>query len=331
MMRRGGIGLQPNAQTSALRLPSLPYCAERASRGAHVRDRTKRRQSAARLAFDLHELAVELARRFNEGDIQEIERELTQAQKSGEVRTYLARLWRIDRFAQFKDRQLRKREWINFREIVDWCSELGGSAERDEARRVNAYKWLQDDWFDGDFEDTAGKSRVLYLFHRVSRIRMTRDQLLNILRTHPTEIARSDFFDRCWLERPMFQRWLAKHQLPLRPSRFEPREGETIIEPPSQQFEPSGETKIEPAPQFEPSGAETAIETPQRRISGRKPYPREAVRAYIDKLYPEGVPANVTYKKIANDFERSERGFHVSPRTVSRATGWQSRRPDWTE
>ena len=171
---------------------------------------------------DLHELAVKLARRFKEGNVQELERELVRARNLGELRTYLARLWRIDRFARFKNQQLRKREWINFKEIVDWCSELGSSA--DEVRRINAYKWLQDDCLDGDFEDTAGKSRVLYLFHRVSRIRMTRDQLLNILRTHPTEIARAEFLDRCWLERPVFLRWLEKHHLPLSPARFEPLE-----------------------------------------------------------------------------------------------------------
>jgi hypothetical protein len=103
------------------------------------RDPTKRCGSTAGSAVNLHELAVELACRFSENDIQAIERELTQAQKSGELRTYLARLWRIERFTRFKNQQLRKREWINLREIVDWCSELGGTAERDEPRRVTAY------------------------------------------------------------------------------------------------------------------------------------------------------------------------------------------------
>ena len=113
----------------------------------------------------------------------------------------------------------------------------------------------------------------------------------------------------------MFQRWLAKHNLPLSPSRFEPWKVKTIIEPPSQQFEPSCETKIEPTPQF----VETAIEASPRWMTGRKPDHRDAVRAYIDKLYPNGVPASVTYKNVANDFERSEGGFRVSLRTVGRA------------
>ena len=257
------------------------------------RDSTKRRRSAAgRLAVDLHELAVELACRFSESDIQEIERDLTQAQKSGELRTYLARLWRIDRFARFKDRQLRKREWINFGEIVDWCSQLGGTAERDEARRANAYSWLQEDLLAGDFEDAAGRSRVLYLFHRITRVRMTRDNWLIIVGTHPADISRSEFLDRCWLERPMFQRWLAKHELPLSPPRFEPRKGETKIETP-----------------------------PPGRKPGQKPHVRNAVGAYVAKLYPDGVPANVTTKMIAQHFESSRDGFRVSPRTVSRALG----------
>ena len=222
------------------------------------RDPTKRRRSAARLAVDLHELAVELARRFNEGDIQEIERELIQAQNSGELRTYLARLWRIDRFARFKYRQLRKREWINFREITDWCSELGGGADRDEARRSNAYSMLRDDLLAGDFEDGAGKSRVLYLHHRSTRVRIIRENWLIIEETHSPDIARSQFLDRCWLPRHMFQHWLARHELPLSPPRFEPRESETTIMPPQQVVSRE---------------AATAIETSPRRQPGQKPYP----------------------------------------------------------
>ena len=180
-------------------------------------------RSAAGCAFDLQKLAAELAARFD-SSVQELDRELAHAQKSGELCSFLARLWRIDRFTRFKNRQHRKREWINFREIVDWCSELGGTAERDEARRGNAYSWLQEDLLAGDFEDAAGRSRVLYLFHRIKRVRMTRDNWLIIVGTHPADISRSEFLDRCWLERPMFQGWLAKHELPLSPPRFEPYE-----------------------------------------------------------------------------------------------------------
>jgi hypothetical protein len=255
---------------------------------------------------DLHELAVKLARRFNEGNVQELERELVRARNSGELSTYLARLWRIDRFARFKDRQLRKREWINFREITDWCSELGGGAERDEARRSNAYSTLRDDLLAGDFEDAAGKSCVLYLHHRSTRVRMTRENWLIIEETHSPDIARSQFLDRCWLPRHMFQHWLARRELPLSPPRFEPRVSETTIMPPQQVVSRE---------------AATAIETSPRQTPGRKPYAIDAVRAYISKHYPVGVPPNVTHKKIGKDFEESEGGFKVSPRTVSRALG----------
>jgi hypothetical protein len=149
---------------------------------------------------------------------------------------------------------------------------------------------------------------------------MTRDHLLNILRTHSTEIARSEFLDRCWLERSVFRRWLAKHELPLSPPRFEPRESETKVMPP-QQFVPGGEAKIQTPPQLESREAATAIETSRRTPPSRKPDPRDVVRAYIAKRYPDGVHANVTAKMIARDFESSDGGFKVHERTIRRAMG----------
>jgi hypothetical protein len=269
---------------------------------------------------DVHELAVELARRFNEGNIQELERELVRAQNTGELSTYLARLWRIDRFARFKERQLRKREWINFREIVDWCSELGATAEQDEARRVNAYTWLQDDWLDGDFEDTAGKSRVLYLFHRVSRIRITRTQLLDILRTYPPEEARSEFLDRCWLQRPMFQSWLAKHNLPLSPSRFEPRR--------------AGKLEKAAEPISGPANSTNAASGPTSKMPLRpaKPGPRQAAWDALAKRFPDRrIPNEMSssiLEGIVNKHVDQHRGLFegrirnkISLDTVLRAAG----------
>ena len=104
----------------------------------------------------------------------------------------------------------------------------------------------------------------------------------------------------------MFQHWLARHELPLSPPRFEPRESETTIMPPQQVVSRE---------------AATAIETSPRRKPGQKLYPRDAVRAYIDKRYPDGVPANVTMKMIAKEFESSDGGFKVHERTVRRAMG----------
>jgi hypothetical protein len=133
---------------------------------------------------------------------------------------------------RFADEQRRRREWINFGEVADWCSELGGRAERDEARRANAYDWLTQDLLAGDF-DESGASRVRFLHPAVTAEAMTRKRvsdcgneivmsLPEVLETSPAHVVRSEYLAFCWLPRRMFERWLAKHELPASPARFEP-------------------------------------------------------------------------------------------------------------
>ena len=198
--------------------------------------------------------------------------------------------WRVNREVRFTWRQQREREWIPFREIAEWFAELNGGGAN-EAARASAYEMLQHDFLNGDFEE-AGRSRILYLHFRTPMAKMTRNRLQTAIDTLSDEDVRLEYLGRCWLPEPMFQRWLAKHELPLSPPRFEPRKGETKIETP-----------------------------PPGRKPGQKPHVRNAVGAYVAKLYPDGVPANVTTKMIAQNFESSRGGFRVSPRTVSRALG----------
>jgi hypothetical protein len=133
---------------------------------------------------------------------------------------------------RFADEQRRRREWINFGEVADWCSELGGRAERDEARRANAYDWLTQDLLAGDFEE-SGASQVRFLHPAVTAEAMTRKRISDcgneivmslpeVMETSPAHVARSEYLAFCWLPRRMFERWLAKHELPASPARFEP-------------------------------------------------------------------------------------------------------------
>jgi hypothetical protein len=101
-------------------------------------------QSASDGAVDLTKLTPQPAQ-SDKGDIQE-----------------RARIWRTNRIARFTEDQRRKREWINFAEIADWCSEVDGSVVPNESARASAYEKLQRDLLEGDFEEN-GRSRVLYL------------------------------------------------------------------------------------------------------------------------------------------------------------------------
>jgi hypothetical protein len=130
-----------------------------------------------------------------------------------------ARGHRIDREIRFIQRQRRKREWISFREIAEWLSEINGRGVPNETARDNAYNMLQHDLLAGQFEE-AGRSMVLYLHPATPMGRMTPERLQSWLDTFPVERVRSAYLGRCWIPRRMFDRWLAFHEHPPSPARF---------------------------------------------------------------------------------------------------------------
>src|SRR5262249_9578698 len=62
-----------------------------------------------------------------------------------------AKRWDEDRIRRFEEDQRRKREWINFAEIAEWFSELGGSGPN-EAECEKAFRMLERDLLAGLFE-----------------------------------------------------------------------------------------------------------------------------------------------------------------------------------
>ena len=62
-----------------------------------------------------------------------------------------AKQWDEDRIKRFEEDQRRKREWINFAEIADWYSDLGGPAspKKAAAAREQAYRMLERDLLAG--------------------------------------------------------------------------------------------------------------------------------------------------------------------------------------
>jgi hypothetical protein len=133
-----------------------------------------------------------------------------------------AKQWRAERIKRFNESQRSKREWINFAEIAEWCSELGGSVVPDESARASAYEKLHRDLLDGDFE-MKGRTHVLYLHPSTAMARMTRGRMLDLIEAYPPASIQSEYLDHCWLPRNSFGRWLAKHHLPNSPPRFEPK------------------------------------------------------------------------------------------------------------
>jgi hypothetical protein len=62
------------------------------------------------------------------------------------------------------------------------------------------------------------------------------------------------------------------------------------------------------------------IKVHPKRAVGGKPSLREAVASFVDKKYRKGLPAGMTLKAIARDFEKKS-GRRVDERTVRRALG----------
>jgi hypothetical protein len=91
---------------------------------------------------------------------------------------------KADRETRFAARQCRTRRWINFREIAEWYADLDAARRGmpHEAARNAAFGMLHNDLLAGDFED-AGRSMVLLLHPSTSIVRLTRQQLSDILIT----------------------------------------------------------------------------------------------------------------------------------------------------
>jgi hypothetical protein len=149
--------------------------------------------------------------------------ETTPVAETDGKRAKQARQRRSARMERFAQTQRCKRNWINVEEIGEVCSELDGSGVPNEAARENAYRNFERDQQSGDFEEN-GRSRVLYLHPWTVRTRMTREWLRDVIEyNYDGHRGRSQFVPRCWLPRGMYERFAAKHNLPISPPRFRPK------------------------------------------------------------------------------------------------------------
>jgi hypothetical protein len=131
------------------------------------------------------------------------------------------RQWRAARIDRFTETQKHRREWINFKEVAEYCSEESGIVPNEVAREA-AYQKLQRDLLEGDFEEN-GRSRVLYLHPSTVKAKMTRDWLSGLMEIYDQTTINSEYLAHCWIPREFFDRWLAKHRMQPRPERFEPK------------------------------------------------------------------------------------------------------------
>jgi len=143
------------------------------------------------------------------------------------------RIRRVRQFSRFHDCQ-RRRRWLSFEEIADWCARISGTVRRDEALRAQAYADLGDAMLAAEFGDGA-RSRVLY-FHpdpgpSEERLRLAPEGLRTWLDFYGTDnpIITTEILSRCWLPRDLCRSWFERHGLTW-PSAFDPPDARRAAE-----------------------------------------------------------------------------------------------------
>jgi len=160
---------------------------------------------------------------FNAGEMRRVLPYIPEAARPAELiqapdwlaETYSRRGRRMSQLRRFRDYQHRRRGWLSFEEIVDWCARTPGTLRRDEALRAQAYADLRDAMLAGDFGPGA-RSRVLY-FHPESdavenRLRLAPGGLRTWLDFYGADnpVITTEILSRCWLPRDLCRNWFER-------------------------------------------------------------------------------------------------------------------------
>ena len=199
------------------------------------------------------------------------------------VRLYSIRRRRTAWIERFTKIQRDKREWINFAEIAEYCSEESGIVSNEVARE-NAYEKLLADLLVGDFEQN-GVSQIMYLHPYTSKTRMTREWLIGLLAFKDADRAAivSQYLAPCWMPRAFLERWLAKHRMEPRPQRFEPKR-----QTPSATTQPFSPPRFQ-APQESPAGISPEGRAPEIPIPAPMVAPQPVVKIVDQPEVPSGI------------------------------------------
>jgi len=199
---------------------------------------------------------------------------------------------RTAQIERFTRRQRNSREWINFAEIAEWCSEEDQSIVQNENKRTEAFNRLASDLLTGEFEQN-GRSLVLFLHPATKKMRMTHEELKDAIEHNWDGDHGRSYLAHCWIPRRLFERWRIKHRLPASP-RFQPQ----------QRYRISGAKARD----------EAAALIPKRGAKTR------GVTEALNQLWPEGIPEGLTAKERNQQvFDRLKRNGSSIPKDIARA------------
>ena len=204
-------------------------------------------------------------------------------ERFGWVRLYSIRRRRTAWIERFTKIQRDKREWINFAEIAEYCSEESGIVSNEVAREA-AYERLLADLLERDFEEN-GVSQIMYLHPYTSKTRMTREWMADLLAFKDADRAAiiSQYLAPCWMPRAFSERWFAKHRMEPRPQRFEPKR-----QTPSATTQPFSPPRFQ-APQESPAGISPEGRAPEIPIPAPMVAPQPVVKIVDQPEVPSGI------------------------------------------
>ena len=140
---------------------------------------------------------------------------------------------RVSQVRRFRNCQYRRRRWLSFEEIADWCSRDPGTVRRDETLRVQAYADLRNAMLAGDFGRGA-HSQVLY-FHLDAnalegRLRLAPEGLRTWLDFYGADspLITTEVLSRCWLPRHLCRSWFERRGLTW-PTVFDPPDVSPVV------------------------------------------------------------------------------------------------------
>jgi hypothetical protein len=149
---------------------------------------------------------------------------------------------RVSQLRRFRDCQGRRRRWLSFEEIADWCAREPGTVRRDETLRAQAYADLRDAMLAGEFGHGV-QSRVLYLQPdpgpAEKRLRLAPEGLRTWLDFYGADnpVIVTEILSRCWLPQDLCRRWYARQGL-VWPSAFDPPGAQRAAPVPGKRLSP---------------------------------------------------------------------------------------------
>jgi hypothetical protein len=195
-----------------------------------------------------------------------------------------------ERVLKIAERQRKKRSWVCFSEIADWCARESGSVDPDGIKIITAYSELLASVFAGEFERN-GRTFIVCVSPEATVFRVSRKFLYERSQTYDLRVLIDAYVEHCWIPCEFARKWFDGHRL-VWPSKFEPIN--------SSEVGPGSQIRAKPGPissgRQEPWRLELIGAIERRLKSGTTPGRGESWSEFCDAIR-DGLGAWINRKK----------------------------------